>query len=92
MGASWMNSRAQTPNTPQEHREETFTQTHEVGVEPLFKVLAQHGDAAAALSLMGPCIRENGLGTKELPSTWAQTAGDPCALGALSKATSVTPP
>lgn len=34
-----------------EHREETFTPIHEVPEEPLWKVLAQLGDVAIALSL-----------------------------------------
>lgn len=36
--------------------------------------------------------RGNGVGTRELPSTWAQTSREPCALRALSRAPSVTPP
>lgn len=77
----------------QEHREEAFTPTREVAEEPLFRVLVQLGDAATALSVMWAMYKgENGLGTKELPSAWAQTSKDSCALRALSRATSVTPP
>lgn len=68
-------------STLHKYREEIFT--------PVHKVAEELGDATPALSLTR--TRENGLGSKELPSTGAQASREPCVLKALSGATSVTP-
>lgn len=80
-------------STSQQHREETSPMC-EVAEEPLCKASAVCWAQPLQFSLARVrCkCRGNGVGTKELPSTWAQTSREPCALRALNRAPSVTPP